>query len=317
MSEKDGVKASEDAARTPAEAAAGTAAAAPSGRKASARTEVPPPATIGAALSQAREAAGLSLDEVADRTKVRPGLLKSIEADDHDKLPALTYSVGFVKAYARTVGLDADAAGERYRTESQKGDPIPTMVDMQPLDARRMPSKWLVAALSAALVLALGLFWAWGAGWFAPAPPAPPIVAEADHSAPALPDEDFAEADAPAPASVDPSVPVTLTANTEVWLKISDRDSGETFFQGTMAPAQIVTLPPGKPWVLRTGRAGALDVKVGEKAVPPLGGAAETVRALSLAPADLLALPVPAAGGLAPLKPIDSLAPAATPAPAR
>lgn len=314
MSEEGGVAATGDTEGTPA--------ATPAGRKRVAvEADVAPcPETVGAVLREAREAAGLSLEDVAKQTKVRPGLLKAIEADDHDALPALTYSVGFVKAFARTVGLDAKQVGDRYRTESQKGAPVPTMVDMQPLDAKRMPSKWLVATVSGALVLILGLFWAWGAGLLGPAPPPPPVVAESPSTIPVVADEDFPDPEALPANAVDPAATVTLTANTEVWLRISDKDTGDTFFIGTMAPAQIVTLPPGKPWVLRTGRAGALDVKVGERVIPPLGGPTETVRALSLAPADLVAIPTPAAGGLAPMKPVDSLttpvgAPAAPSAP--
>lgn len=301
MSDQDGVQADE-----------GTGTAAPGNdtvRKTAARGGAAKPAlpvTVGQELRQAREAAGLSVQDVADRTKVRPGLLALIEADDHDRLPALTYSIGFVKAYARTVGLDPIAAGERYRQESQKGDPVPTMVDMQPLDSRRMPSKRLVAAVSGLLMLVLGLFWAWGAGWLTPAAPPAPVVADAATNMPAAPEDDFADANAAMPAPVDALAQVTLTAKTEAWVKISDAVSGETFFMGTMTPAQMLSLPPGKPWVLRTGRAGALEVKVGDKAIPPLGGEAETVRALSLAPADLLAIPVPAAGGLAAVKPIDT-----------
>ena len=130
--------------------------------------------TIGDELRQAREAAGLKLSEVSERTKIRPGILTDIEADAHDKLPALTYSLGFVKAYARTVGLDPLAAAERYRRESHKGDPVPTMVDLQPLEEKRLPSRGLLAGSLLALLLVLAGFWAWGAGWLTPAPPAPP-----------------------------------------------------------------------------------------------------------------------------------------------
>ena len=41
---------------------------------------------------------------------------------------------------------------------------------------------------------------------------------------------------------------------------------------GIMTPGQTMTLPPGRAWTLRTGRAGVLDVKVGDKPVPALGG---------------------------------------------
>jgi transcriptional regulator with XRE-family HTH domain len=273
----------------------------------------PPPAeprTIGEALRQAREAAGLTLAEVAERTKVRPGILSEIEADDHERLPALTYSLGFVKAYARTVGMDPNAAAERYRVESQKGDPIPTMVDLQPLEAKRLPSPALVAASAAVLVLLVAGFWAWGAGWLTPAPPPEPQVAVAE-TAPAEPEAEEGAPGTPAAApAADPAAPVTLTAKEEVWLRISD--GSETFFMGTMTPGQSMALPQGRAWQLRTGRAGALEVKVGATAIPPLGGPAEQVRNLSLKPEDLLARQ--ATAGLPATTP--GLAGATAPAPA-
>lgn len=255
-------------------------------RAATAAQAAPEPRSIGEALRRAREAAGLTLAEVAERTKVRPGILAEIEADDHDRLPALTYSLGFVKAYARTVGLDPNAAAERYRAESQKGDPIPTMVDLQPLEAKRLPSRGLVAGSVALLALIVAGFWAWGAGWLTPAPPAEPQVAAAE-AVPAEPEVEEAAAPVAAAPAADPSQPVNITAKEEVWLRISD--GTETFFMGTMTAGQSMALPPGRAWQLRTGRAGALDVKVGTSAIPPLGGPAEQVRNLSLKPEDLLA----------------------------
>lgn len=289
-------------------------------RGAAAAPVVTEPRSIGEELRRAREGAGLTLAEVADRTKVRPGILAEIEADDHDRLPALTYSLGFVKAYARTVGLDPHAAAERYRAESQKGDPIPTMVDLQPLEAKRLPSGRLVAASVALLAVLVAGFWAWGAGWLTGAPPAEPQVAVAD-AAPAEPEVD--EAAAPtgvaAPAA-DPSAPVTVTAREEVWLRISD--GTETFFMGTMTAGQTMALPAGRAWQLRTGRAGALDVTAGGSAIPPLGGPAEQVRNLSLKPEDLLArqsaAPAPGlASGVTPPQPAapqPGIAPAQPPA---
>lgn len=273
-------------------------------RGAAAAPVVSEPRSIGEELRRARESAGLTLAEVAERTKVRPGILAEIEADDHDRLPALTYSLGFVKAYARTVGLDPTAAGERYRMESQKGDPIPTMVDLQPLEAKRLPSGRLVAGSVALLAVLVAGFWAWGAGWLTGTPPAEPQV-EAVDAAPAEPEAEEAAGPAPAAPTADPSAPVTITAREEVWLRISDGQ--ETFFMGTMTAGQSMALPPGRAWQLRTGRAGALDVKVGSSAIPPLGGPAEQVRNLSLKPEDLLARQAAA--------PAPGLAPAAAPQP--
>lgn len=266
-----------------------------------------PPASIGAELRAAREQAGLRLQDVAERTKVRPGILADIEADRHDRLPALTYSLGFVKAFARTVGVDPGHAAERYRLESAKGDPVPTLVDLQPLEARRLPSKGLVAGTTAALVLLLGGLWAWGAGWLAPPPPtlADTAADTTDEEGPEAAREPGSEAADAVPAGpAAPDAPVQLTAREDVWLRITDGE--ETFFMGTLSPGQSMTLPPGRAWTLRTGRAGALDVRVGDRLLPPLGGPAEQVRNLPLSPADLLAradAQAAAGGGLAPTRP--------------
>jgi len=282
------------------------------GRRRSAAAAPQQPQTIGEALRRAREAAGLTLDDVAERTKVRPGILREIDADAHDKLPALTYSLGFVKAYARTVGMDPAAAAERYRRESMKGDPVPTMVDLQPLEEKRLPTRKVVAFATGGLVLALLLFWAWGAGWLDSAQPvAPGALPDAgiENVIVAEPPPGAVEVTPTVPPAANPAAPVTLTAKEEVWLRIND--GSETFFMGTMAPGQVLTLPLGRSWLLRTGRAGALDVKVGATAVPPLGGPAEQVRNVSLKPEDLLARPAPAAGGLAPTAVLPAVPPPA------
>jgi cytoskeleton protein RodZ len=258
--------------------------------------------TVGATLRLAREAAGLSREEVALRTKVRPGFLAAIEEDRHDDLPALAYTSGFVKAFARTVGLDPHVMAERYRAESQKGEPAPSIIDLEPLDERRVPSRGLVAVTIAALLAAVGLFWAWGAGLFDAAAPPPPQVAERMVPVPA-PDEPGAAGPTAPPPSAD--APVTIRAREEAWVRIDNRETGDRFYEGTMAEGQELALPPGEPLQLRTGRAGALEIRVGSEAMPPLGGPVEQVRNISLLPGDLAAR--------SPTVPEDGLAAAPTP----
>lgn len=253
-------------------------------------------------LRAAREKAGLSLDDVAARTKVRPGILTAIEEDRHDHLPALTYTLGFVKAYARTVGLDPQLAADRYRQESHKGDPVPSIVDLEPLDTGRLPSRGLAAAGLAAVVVGVAAFWAWGAGLFGgEVPPEPRVAAngEAPADSPAA-----AAAPVPAPAAEPappPPGPVVLVAREEVWLRVDNRETGARFFEGTLAAGQELAIPPGEPLQLRTGRAGALEVRVGADVLPPLGGPVERVRGVSLVPEDLrqrAARPAPRSAGL-------------------
>jgi flagellar biosynthesis protein FlhG len=79
-----------------------------------------PGESTGRFLRNLREAAGLSLKEVAHRTKISSTRLDQIEQEKFDLLPAPVYLRGFVFAYARTVGFaePKEAAGvylERYQ----------------------------------------------------------------------------------------------------------------------------------------------------------------------------------------------------------
>lgn len=67
----------------------------------------------GAVLASARVRAGLSLSDVAERSRVGLHALEAIEADDWDALPALVYARGFMRLYAREVGVDPDAVVAR------------------------------------------------------------------------------------------------------------------------------------------------------------------------------------------------------------
>jgi len=70
----------------------------------------------GAMLASARVRAGLSLSEVAERSRVGLGYLEALESDDWEALPAPVYTRGFMRLYAREVGLDPEAVVVRMDT---------------------------------------------------------------------------------------------------------------------------------------------------------------------------------------------------------
>ncbi len=70
-------------------------------------TPVAASAGPGARLRAAREAAGLSLDQVAQQLKLAPRQVKALEDESFGELPGRTFSRGFVRNYARLLDLDA------------------------------------------------------------------------------------------------------------------------------------------------------------------------------------------------------------------
>ncbi len=69
---------------------------------------------VGAMLQSARERRGLSLDELAHRTKISVRVLRALEHNAIDALPRGIFMRGFLRAYAQEVGLDPDATVETY-----------------------------------------------------------------------------------------------------------------------------------------------------------------------------------------------------------
>lgn len=70
--------------------------------------------SVGKYLKHAREARGMSLSEVARATRIPLAALGRIESDQFDELPGEVFVRGFLKSYAKTVGLEVDEVLARY-----------------------------------------------------------------------------------------------------------------------------------------------------------------------------------------------------------
>lgn len=70
--------------------------------------------TLGEKLRQAREARGISLSEVAEQTRISRLYIESIENDDYRSLPGGIFNKGFVKSFAKYVGVDEQEALQDY-----------------------------------------------------------------------------------------------------------------------------------------------------------------------------------------------------------
>src|SRR4051794_26513130 len=117
---------------------------------------------IGERLRVAREAKGLSLDDVARQTRIPIRHLEHIEREEWDSLPAITYSVGFVRSYANAVDLDGPALGAELREQlGATRMPGAATAYYEPTDPARVPPRWIAiaAALLAILIVVGYLIW--------------------------------------------------------------------------------------------------------------------------------------------------------------
>jgi len=181
-----------------------------------ARGGVPEPEAFGAGaqLKAAREAAGLSLDQVAQQLKLAPRQVRALEEENFGMLPGRTFTRGFMRNYARLLNLDPDLLvahlPDAAHAPSLESPPLhstgTTMAEL-PTAHARAPSfgRWLIPlVLVASIVAAAGYEWYRGrpSGVASPprstetAPPAAPNTSTTPLPNPVAPDSG-----APAPAA--------------------------------------------------------------------------------------------------------------------
>jgi cytoskeletal protein RodZ len=91
--------------------------------------------SLGEKLKQAREARGVSISEIAEQTRISSHYLEAIESDDYRTLPGGIFNKGFVKSYAKYVGVDEQEALQDYAklvSEQTANQPEPEMRSHRP-----------------------------------------------------------------------------------------------------------------------------------------------------------------------------------------
>ncbi|WP_297694800.1 helix-turn-helix domain-containing protein [Phenylobacterium sp.] len=74
-------------------------------------------ADIGEALRRVREHRGLTLEDLAEHTRVRASFLAALEQMRLEALPSRPFVIGYIRAYAQALDLDPDVAAERFKAE--------------------------------------------------------------------------------------------------------------------------------------------------------------------------------------------------------
>ena len=254
-------------------------------------SEANTPATVGAQLRAAREARGQTLDEIGQQTRIPVRHLVQIESGRLEGLPAAPYSAGFVKAYARTVGLDPVALSLAFRGELSQTSSASTRIayePYEPADPTRLPPRLLAIVAFAIAILLVAGYGIWRSGLLTGEGPDARARLAANGDAAAAPDNGAAPAApaattaAPTPAPVPTGGAVKLTALQPVWFKVSER-SGATLFIGTLDQGKSFDVPAtAVDPLIRTGKPEALGVTVGGQAVAPLGKPAHVISNVSL-----------------------------------
>ena len=264
---------------------------------------------FGDRLRREREMRGITLDEITESTKISRRHLEALEGEHFDQLPGGVFNKGFVRAYARFLGIDEDRAVADYSAASnEQPEPenkFPLEIHEQPnraLNPRRsnLPLIFAIAALVG--VLAGYGFWvkskpqtsASGESTRQPTPAGAATETQSNGANPppvtsSTPDSttDSATATKQAPAASRPAVPkreaaeladATTSGNTFFVQIVAKEDSwisivadGKSVMERVLTADKRKNIRAGKTLVLRTGNAGGIEVSFNGRPLGALG----------------------------------------------
>jgi cytoskeleton protein RodZ len=265
--------------------------------------------SFGARLKQEREKQGVTLEDISLTTKIGTRMLQALEDEHFEQLPGGIFNKGFVRAYARYLGIDEQAAVADYLDAIGEGavaqplpnpEPEPEVAD----GVARLPWQWLALAL---LLIALGFA---GVNFYSrekehPQPvshstaatssPAPAAPGSAPTSAPAAQasstdrnpqqpaNPDAAPAATPPASSQQTLTPagafvVVVKAREDSWISIAA--DGQRVMQDTLIASAEKNVSAQQQVVIRAGNVGALDFFFNGRKLPSQGDYGE-VRTLT------------------------------------
>ncbi|MEX2262553.1 MAG: RodZ domain-containing protein [Bryobacteraceae bacterium] len=249
-------------------------------------------ALIGERLRKGRQQKGLTLEELANQTKIGARLLSAIEAEEYDKLPGGVFRKSFVRQYARAIGLDEEEIARDFEAQHPTVEvPLPAVPE-DPV-VRHLPAvieggrTWkLQASVSSfaavvAVMLLCSIIYAW---WQRSGEPqaqqlsdmatvaAPPRVdaAPVPSSQPMVLDTAEANRDAPpAPEALATPVQIGFAATEPTWLAVTA--DGQRVFTDTLSALQTKALGASETMRVVIGNAGGVEITVNGQPVGKLG----------------------------------------------
>jgi len=164
---------------------------------------------FGARLKTRRESFGLSVSDVSEQTHIIPDYITAIERLDEDALPAIGYTLGYVRTYAKALGMDGDVAVLDYKSDvAMTKLPLRNAPHMILRRQWRLPRGFISALSVASAALIIGL-------WYG---------AQSEAIATPIPAVDIA----PQYTALQPAAPemteglYTLRANAPTWIEVRD-----------------------------------------------------------------------------------------------
>ncbi len=226
---------------------------------------------------------GVTLEEIAEATKIGTRSLRALEQQDFDKLPGGIFNKGFVRAYARYLGLDEEQAVTDYLAalaeamaagKATRLEPAAQEHNMLATEAEEsQPIRLPLGLIAVVVVAAVLLFSGW---WFFAKYGLPKLrhVRAADSSRPAATPPPPAAVSAHSdPLRTEDGFVVRVKAKESSWMSIVA--DGKPVMSGELPRDAEKSIHARQSVVLKIGNAAGIELFHNDKPIPSLGGGAE------------------------------------------
>ncbi|WP_369614044.1 helix-turn-helix domain-containing protein [Marichromatium sp. PS1] len=163
----------------------------------------------GQRLRQQRETRGLEIARVASQLHLRPEIIEALEQDRYDALPGPVFAIGYLRNYARLLGIDPTPLIESARTVTQEQAAAQTGPRTRG-NLAETTSRWLMRLISLALMaaaVAMLVLWWQSRPEVAPAPLADDVAPSEQPRLDPAPSQATPAPVAPAPTTPEPRAP--------------------------------------------------------------------------------------------------------------
>jgi len=247
-------------------------------------------AALGEYLRSHREVAGISLDEIADRTRISVSQLEALEAERFGLLPGGVFNLSFVRQYCRCVGADEEQGVSLLKQETAYPPSAPSVdsfggrsdeylargplgrisEDIGNLFAQHGGA---IASVTVGLLLLVGGVYSYDVWEQQQAAEQRALAgeaeAEAEREARRRQEEAALAREAAAPA--EPQAPIELEVEVVDTVWILARADGERVFEGIFQPGQTKPIHAREQVTLRLGNAGGVVLALNGEPLPPVG----------------------------------------------
>ncbi|HAU21938.1 MAG TPA: DUF4115 domain-containing protein [Erythrobacter sp.] len=248
--------------------------------------------SAGQMLRRVRNEQGLTIGEIAEKTRIPTRHLDAIENGEFTKLPARTYAIGFSRTYAQVLGLDESEVADLVRGElAPKEDSVPGyLMSFEPGDPGKVPSRglaWATAIAALVLMIGAGSYFAQRSGiGIGP----DPIVADVGEMDGPQVGQIQGEQVAETTQAITSDGQVAFTALEDgVWVRFYDTD-GRRLMEKQMAAGERFEIPlEAESPRIWTGRPDAFAITIDGRPVPKLAEEESVMRDVVISAEALLA----------------------------